>query len=286
MTHAPPCDTAPCGARLISTTPGSGGSPGSPPLIARVYQLQSLSRGALVPRYRKGTALLPRFVRHGAPESPASREVALLTHRRPPPSSSGPPRRRRQPVGRRRAVRLRSCGGAQLLRRVRGRRRERTLSCPILYMMLPCTDACAWSTRSRCVICAAHTRPHHPSVWRAAQHYGRSRASRMACATAVCDLGRNGKRQSAKRTIPSVSSHCCACAGQNSPSTPRSRARSRIAGRRRAPSSDLPASGMLCCEPIYWPLPLLLPPDCVLCSAGSGARLHRGGWSLVWQKST
>lgn len=108
-------------------------------------------------------------------------------------------------------------------------------------MMLPCTDACAWSTRSRCVICAAHTRPHHPSVWRAAQHYGRSRASRMACATAVCDLGRNGKRQSAKRTIPSVSSHCCACAGQNSPSTPRSRARSRIAGRRRAPSSDLPA---------------------------------------------
>jgi hypothetical protein len=138
-------------------------------------------------------------------------------------------------------VRLRSCGGAQLLRRVQGRRRERTLSCPILYMMLPCTDACAWSTRSRCVICAAHTRPHHPSVWRAAQHYGRSRASRMACATAVCDLGRNGKRQSAKRTIPSVSSHCCACAGQNSPSTPRSRARSRIAGRRRAPSSDLPA---------------------------------------------
>lgn len=46
-------------------------------LIARVYQLQSLSRGALVPRYRKGTALLPRFVRHGAPESPASREVGF-----------------------------------------------------------------------------------------------------------------------------------------------------------------------------------------------------------------
>ena len=55
----------------------AGGSPGSPPLIARVYQLQSLSRGALVPRYRKGTALLPRFVRHGAPESPASREVGF-----------------------------------------------------------------------------------------------------------------------------------------------------------------------------------------------------------------